>query len=309
MRISTLGTRNADRAVTQVTFRTRSDCAYRFVVCVLMAGPLTVVAAYGQTNPEGRAAREVEQAKTAPYGQTNPDGRTYIVGNVDTSGNHTLIVRADNCQAQLFVYDAYTVKPKVIAGGARVRVLSVPTSEYDVRRAISVVADTSTPPPADPKALPCEPVEPTIWISQRQIERDGRLWHWGFRGGVGLDPEIIVVGAQVQFGPFFSRYLLDRPTFDFGWGQATQSYAINLDWLLRWPDASRTAKWYPYLGAGPHLTFENLDIGNTSSDFHTVWGLNLLGGMQYRSGMFLEGRVSVYSRPASTVKLLVGYNF
>lgn len=251
-------------------------------------------------------------AAVPAYGQTNPEGKTYFVGKVETSGRHTLIVRGDDCRVQLYSYDSYSVKPATVTVGARVRVLSTPTGESDVRLAISVMPDTSTPPAPSPTALPCEPVPPQIWMSQREMERFARLWHWGIRGGVGLDPEILVVGAQTGFGPFFNRTLLIRPSFDFGWGQAVQAYAINLDMIIRWPGAVGAAlstKWYPYVGAGPHLTFEELSVGRLSSGFHSVVGLNLLGGLEYRSGVFMEGRVSVYSKPTSEVKVLVGYNF
>ena len=45
------------------------------------------------------------------------------------------------------------------------------------------------------------------------------------------------------------------------------------------------------------------------SDFHYSVGLNLLAGLRYRSGMFTEIKTSVYSKPAPTLRLILGYNF
>jgi hypothetical protein len=70
------------------------------------------------------------------------------------------------------------------------------------------------------------------------------------------------------------------------------------------------------VGVGPgvnllHQNFERterdkrIDFG----DFHSDVGLNILGGIRYRSGMFMELKTTVYSDPAPTFRMIVGYNF
>src|SRR2546425_1785162 len=75
--------------------------------------------------------------------------------------------------------------------------------------------------------------------------------------------------------------------------------------------------WSAYLGAGPALTFlhqsfqsqagqgRNIDFGNFDFDA----GFNILTGVQFRRGTFFEVKTSLYSRPAPTLRLILGYNF
>ena len=78
----------------------------------------------------------------------------------------------------------------------------------------------------------------------------------------------------------------------------------------------RLGRWTTYFGVGPSFTFlhqnferdteeDRIDFGDFDSDI----GLNFLGGLRYRSGMFMELKTSVYARPTPTMRLIVGYNF
>jgi hypothetical protein len=50
---------------------------------------------------------------------------------------------------------------------------------------------------------------------------------------------------------------------------------------------------------------KKIDFG----DFHSDTALNILGGVRYRSGMFMELKTSVYSDPSPKLRLIIGYNF
>jgi hypothetical protein len=104
---------------------------------------------------------------------------------------------------------------------------------------------------------------------------------------------------------------------EFAYGEVTALFALNLEAIYRLPVSSRTGRWSTYVGVGPAFTFlhQNFekDTGGGNridfGDFHYDVGLNILGGLRYRSGMFTELKTSVYAKPAPTLRLIVGYNF
>ncbi len=137
------------------------------------------------------------------------------------------------------------------------------------------------------------------------------------RAGVGLDPELILFGVHSQLGPIFHRDVFFRPNAEFAFGEVTDLIALNLEAIYRLPVSSRRGNWSAYLGAGPALTFlhqsfqsqagqgRNIDFGNFDFDA----GFNILTGVQFRRGTFFEVKTSLYSRPAPTLRLILGYNF
>ena len=153
------------------------------------------------------------------------------------------------------------------------------------------------------------------------IERAVRRFRIGVIGGVALDPELIVFGAHGAFGPFFTDRIEFRPGFDFGVGEITTSFGVNLDVLYRLPGATRTTRWVPYLGAGPtfgvsHRGFDasgedeiededrsRFDFGDT--DFEG--GFNFIAGARSQNGVFFELRATAYG--VSTVRVIAGYDF
>jgi hypothetical protein len=50
---------------------------------------------------------------------------------------------------------------------------------------------------------------------------------------------------------------------------------------------------------------QNISFGNF--DYKT--GFNILTGLQFRRGTFVEVKTSLWSRPAPTLRLIFGYNF
>ncbi len=139
----------------------------------------------------------------------------------------------------------------------------------------------------------------------------------GVRTGVALDPELVLLGVHAQVGPFFNPDVYLRPNVEFAFGEVTSLFALNMEAIYRLPISSRQGRWSAHAGAGPGFTFlhQNFERNNGEGrkidfgDFHYDVGLNILGGLRYRSGMFLELKTSAYSKPAPVFRLIVGYNF
>jgi hypothetical protein len=152
--------------------------------------------------------------------------------------------------------------------------------------------------------------------AEDSVERAVKRFGIGVEGGVGLDPELIDFGAHATFGPLFHRNLQFRPGIEFGVGEVTTTFGINLDVLYTFPGATRQTRWVPYIGAGPNFSLSHrgfdsatvqqpnrFDFSDTSFDA----GLNFIAGARKRSGFFLEMRATAYG--VSNVRLLAGFNF
>jgi len=237
-------------------------------------------------------------------------------GTVVSAGRETIVVRGDDNSHQLFGVERRARRSRPIPAGTRVSVVSTASDEHGVRRALSVTTlsaasqaqsgtQTAAPPPRAVREL------------EQDIERQVRRWKLGIRGGVALDPELISFGVQSRIGPIFSRNLTFRPSAEFSWGEVTDMIGINLDVAYRLPINSRQARWTTYVGGGPALNFvhqgfaakggggRDIDFGNF--EFDTA--LNIVGGMEFRSGTFAEVRTGVYAGPAPTFRLIIGHNF
>ena len=140
---------------------------------------------------------------------------------------------------------------------------------------------------------------------------------FGVRGGIGFDPAIIYMGVHAQLGPIFKSFYA-RPSYEFGFGEVTKINSLNIDGVYFIPVAARdrgTQKvefWNIYLGAGVgiHLThrgFEEEEVEIDFGDWDFSTGLNMIFGIQKRSGLFAELRAGAYGSPS--IKLIVGLNF
>ena len=248
--------------------------------------------------------------------QTPREG-SVLTGALTSSTRNTLVVRGENSQYHLFVFDRDTVKPRVLLVGSTVRVISMPGDEAGVRLATEITAVAAAPTsPAGANAQTSQPVPLEVRRLERDIERQARRYQVGVRTGMALDPELLLLGVHAQVGPFFRPDVFLRPNVEFALGEVTALFALNLEAIYRLPVSSRQGRWSTYVGGGPgfsfiHQNFERatgqgkIDFG----DFHSSVGLNILGGLRYSSGMFMELKTSVYSRPAPTLRLIIGYNF
>jgi hypothetical protein len=244
-----------------------------------------------------------------PPGQ--PD--TTISGTVVSSSANTLIVRTEGRVYHVFVLDRFTVKPATIAAGSTVRVTSTPSGESGVRVATNIVV--SAPAPTTPSAQPEDLVPVSVRKLERDIERYARRYRAGVRGGVGIDPEILLVGVHARMGPFFHQNVSFRPNVEFGFGEVTKLFALNLDGAYRLPFTPSHGRWSVYAGTGPsfvflHQNFERAVMGDTGidfGDFDFEVGLNIFTGIEFRNGVFLEAKGTVWAPPA--LRFIVGYSF
>ena len=251
-----------------------------------------------------------QQATTSSQRQSE----NTIEGTVVSSTRNTLVVRTEDNQFQLFIFNRDTVKPRSLLTGARVSVVSTPGEEAGFRLASNV---TTLEAAAGAQGSAPARVPPEVRELERDIERQVRRWRAGVRAGAALDPELILFGAHAQVGPFFHRDVSFRPNAEFAFGEVTDLIALNLEAIYRLPILPRQGRWSAYIGAGPGFTFlhqnferqagegRNIDFGNF--DFDT--GFNILTGVQFRRGTFFEVKSSVYSRPAPSLRLIFGYNF
>ena len=239
-------------------------------------------------------------------------------GTVVSTTRSTIVVRTDNNRHQLFVFDRETVKPRTVANGSSVRIVSVPSGERGARlaRAITITsagtaASGRTQSPGDTDAIP-----PSVRRLERDIERGAKRYGVGVRAGAALDPELILVGVHANLGTVFTRDISFRPNLEFAFGEVTNRFAINLEGLYRLPISPRAGRWSAYVGAGPSFAlsdqnFERAARGESREidfdDFDFNAGFNILSGVQFRTGMFVEAKTTVYASPH--FRMIVGYNF
>jgi hypothetical protein len=239
--------------------------------------------------------------------RTEP-GQTTTRGVVTSSARDSLIVRSDSGSFDIFMYDRYTVKPPNISTGSEVTVVSRTSADTRVRLALAVTvtrAGTGSSPALD------EPVPDSVRRVERDIKRQARRYGFGVRAGAGLDPELLVIGIQGRVGPFFSDSFSLRPSLEYGFGEVTKLFAFNVDGIYRLPFSPREGNWTAYVGAGPsfgfgHESFQR-NAGVDFGDFKYQGGLNILTGVEFRNGVFMEAKTTVYASPH--LRLVFGYNF
>jgi hypothetical protein len=155
------------------------------------------------------------------------------------------------------------------------------------------------------------------------VERAVRRFRIGVSAGAGLDPELIMFGAHGAFGPIFNRNVEFRPGVEFGVGEVTTSFGINLDVLYILPGTTRGARWTPYVGGGPNFSLSHRgfdsdgdDDDNDDNDDRNRFdfsdtdfepGFNFFAGARTQNGMFLEMKSTAYG--VSKIRILVGFNF
>jgi hypothetical protein len=172
-------------------------------------------------------------------------------------------------------------------------------------------------------------VPPAARQAEADVESAVERFGIGVQGGIGLDPEIINFGVHGTFGPIFRPALQFRPGVEFGLGELTTLFGINLDVLytFRGGDAGET-RWMPYVGAGPnfslsHRGFEtddgdNVDVDGIPGDLEDGGrfdfddtdfngGMNFVIGMRRPNGMFFEMKATAWG--VSNVRMLAGFNF
>jgi hypothetical protein len=163
--------------------------------------------------------------------------------------------------------------------------------------------------------------------AEQQTESVVRRFGVGVEGGIGLDPEIIIFGGHATFGPFFDAATF-RPGIEFGLGELTTTFGINLDVLYTLP-GDGDARWRPYFGAGPSFALSHrgfstddgdldIDIPGVDedliedrsrfdfSDTDFEPGFNFIAGARARR-MFVEMKATAWG--VTNIRLLAGVQF
>jgi hypothetical protein len=163
--------------------------------------------------------------------------------------------------------------------------------------------------------------------AQNDAERVVKRFGIGVTGGVGLDPEVVDFGAHATFAPLFRRDISFRPGVEFGLGEVTTLFGINLDVIYTLPGSTGGTRWAPYVGAGPNFALSHRgfsaddddvsklnNLNNLSdsnrfdfSDTDFSGGFNFIAGARSQTGVFFELNATAYG--VSNVRLLAGFNF
>lgn len=269
-----------------------------------------------------------------------PKSDAQTEGAVVSVTRATMVVRTGDGSYKLFEIDGDTARPQRIAVGSLVAVISESKSDRDVPPLAHVIRVVAPPPPAPAPSSTAEtPVgttgttptppaphteQPTdneavpqsVRQAEHTLQRQVSRYHVGVRAGATLDPELVMIGGQGQIGPFFGENFWARPNLEFGIGEVTDLVALNFEGLYRVPVAERRSRWQVYGGGGIGLNFEKKgfsasDQGSTSDvnfdDFVFTTSLNLVFGLQARTGLFMELRTMVYGSPHA--HFVVGYSF
>jgi hypothetical protein len=161
-----------------------------------------------------------------------------------------------------------------------------------------------------------------------RAEQTAKRFGAGLQAGVGLDPELVDVGAHITLGPVFKPEVTFRPGVEIGLGELTTLFAINLDVLYLLNGSVGDRSWSPYVGIGPsfglsHRGFSTDDADNVTitspgtstsergrfdfgdTDFNS--GMNFIAGVRKRNGLFLEMKATAWG--VSNIRLLAGFNF
>lgn len=245
-------------------------------------------------------------------------GAQTVQGVVISSTRSTLVIRTADGMYHIYALDSSTTRPEKVPVQSTVSVAARPAPAADqaaTATEVRIVSPAPAPGTAKPAATD-EAVPQSVRQMEDAIKRSTRRFHLGVRGGVALDPELVVVGVHSEFGPFFSRNFSARPSLELGFGEVTTLVALNLDGAYRLPVTPQTGKWEMYVGAGPgfnftHLGFTNEETGDEEkfsfSDLQFDSGFNVVIGLQSRNGMMLELRSTAYSKPH--LRFMLGFNF
>jgi len=172
-------------------------------------------------------------------------------------------------------------------------------------------------------------VPPATRQAEDAVERTVERFRIGLEGAVGLDPELVMFGAQATFAPIFTGNLELRPGVEFGLGEVTTSFAVNMDVLYVLPGATRGTRWMPYIGAGPNIGLSHRGFATDDGDDVDVevngveqeddrnrfdfsdtdfnGGMNFIAGARNQGGFFIEMKATAYG--VSNIRLLAGFNF
>jgi len=126
----------------------------------------------------------------------------------------------------------------------------------------------------------------------------------GMRAGVSIDPDQGYFGVHGETSPLVES-LRFRPNAEVGFGDDLTLLALNFEFVWKFP-ASRSG-WVAYAGAGPAINVFFFERGRNNDDAEMEPGLNFVGGLEARSGLFFEFKVGALDSP--DLKIGIGYTW
>ena len=121
----------------------------------------------------------------------------------------------------------------------------------------------------------------------------------GVRAGASVDPDQFYFGGHFETRPLADNIHF-RPNLELGVGNDVTTVAANLELVYKAP--LRRHPWSLYGGGGPAIIFFDRDRGSD-----TKGGLNQLGGVEHRDGLFFEVKFGLIDSP--DFKVGIGYSF
>ncbi len=126
----------------------------------------------------------------------------------------------------------------------------------------------------------------------------------GVRAGISLDPDQGYFGVHGETSPLVER-LRFRPNAEVGFGNDLTLLALNFEFAWKFPQGR--SGWTAYAGAGPAINVFFFERGRFDDDAEMEPGLNFLGGLEHRDGLFFEFKVGALDSP--DLKIGIGYTW
>lgn len=124
----------------------------------------------------------------------------------------------------------------------------------------------------------------------------------GVRVGLGVDPDVFVIGAHLESEPLVDR-LRFRPNVEVGVGDDLTLIAVNAEFAYWFPSRR---PWSLYAGGGPALNIYRFGArGRRDSELDP--GFNVMLGLSHREGLFTEFKIGGLDSPE--LRLTVGFAF
>lgn len=140
-------------------------------------------------------------------------------------------------------------------------------------------------------------------VPARPLRADGGP---GVQAGISVNPEQFYFAGQYEIGPVTDKIWF-RPNLDVGFGNGATLVGVNVE-LVYYFKTNQLKDWKIYTGGGPALNYyriSNYGLGLNNNGFEP--GLNLLGGLAHKKGLFVELKVGVLDSP--DVRFGFGYIF
>jgi hypothetical protein len=244
-------------------------------------------------------------------------------GTVTSVGRGSIVVRTDEGRFVVFAVNRSLVGTAPLEPGTRVTVTTAIDDDDPAQTALAVDRLPARQGLAA-QAQTSDPVPATVRRLSADIERQARKYRAGVSAGAALDPELISVDAFATLVPWRQQRLAVRPGVELAFGEVTTLLGLHFDVLYSVPGVRPSARWAPYVGAGPNFSFSHRGIDedefleggvtepddNDRFDFSQYdWnnGFNFIVGARTPRGAFFELKATAYG--VANIRMLAGFEF